>query len=277
MSGDSTPLLHLEALTVGYGSRSPVVSELALSIRAGSFVVIVGPNGCGKSTLLRAIARLLEPTRGLIMLEGRDVRERRPRELARLLGMLPQGSAAPEGTRVVDLVARGRYPHRSLFAAWSAADERAVVAALEATGIRELADRDVDTLSGGQRQRVWLAMALAQDTPTLLLDEPTTYLDLAHQYEALELFRHINRTQGRTIVAVLHDLNQAARYADRIVALREGRIALDGAPAEVLTSAAVEAVFDLPCRVIPDPETGTPLIIPRSQASGQSHLPRRAG
>ena len=267
MTDDPAPLLQLESLTVGYGPRMPVVHDLALSIAAGSFVVIVGPNGCGKSTLLRAIARLLEPTRGEIVLDGRDIRERKPREYARMLGMLPQGSSAPDGIRVVDLVARGRYPHRSPFTGWSAADERAVDAALEATGIRDLVDRDVDTLSGGQRQRVWLAMALAQDTPTLLLDEPTTYHDLAHQYEVLELFREINTIQGRTIVAVLHDLNQAARYADRIVALRDGRVVLDGAPAQTLTAASVEAVFDFPCRVIPDPETGTPLIIPRVETN----------
>ncbi|MFK4730271.1 ABC transporter ATP-binding protein [Agromyces mediolanus] len=257
--------LRLDGVSVAYGRGPAIVDRLDLAVAPGSFVAIVGPNGCGKSTLLRTIAKLLAPSSGSILLDGRALGERGPRELARELGLLPQSNTAPEGMRVGDLVARGRYPHRAAFAKWSGGDESAVSAAMAATGVAELADRDVDTLSGGQRQRVWLAMALAQDTGTLLLDEPTTYLDLAHQIDMLELFRRVNREQGRTIVAVLHELNHAARYADRVVAMRDGRVVVDGAPGEVLTEAAVEQVFGLPCRVIEDPETGTPLVVPRAR------------
>jgi iron complex transport system ATP-binding protein len=259
-------VIALDGVSITYPHGRTVVHELSLGIRRGSFVAIVGPNGCGKSTLLRAIGRLLPVAEGSVVFDGRDVRDRSPRELARSLGMLPQSSTAPEGMRVADLVARGRYPHRRPFAAWTSADETAVREAMDATGVSALADRDVDALSGGQRQRVWLAMALAQDTHTLLLDEPTTYLDIAHQIDALDLFARIHRDRGRTIIAVLHDLNQAARYADRLIALKDGRVVLDGAPGEVLTETAVEEVFDLPCRIIPDPETATPLVVPRRRA-----------
>jgi ABC-type cobalamin/Fe3+-siderophores transport system ATPase subunit len=260
----SDEVFVFEAVTAGYDANRAVIDELSLSIRAGEFVAIVGPNGCGKSTLLRTMARLLRPRSGRIDFDGADLSARSPRELARRLAMLPQSSTAPEGMRVVDLVARGRFPHRGAFSPWAPGDETAVRAALSATGVHDLAERDVDTLSGGQRQRVWLAMALAQDTHTLLLDEPTTYLDIAHQVEAMELFRSINREQGRTIVAVLHDLHHAARYADRVIGLRSGRVMIDGPPSEAITEASVERVFDLRCRVIPDPETGTPLVIPRA-------------
>lgn len=264
---DAVPaeVITVTAASIAYPHGPTVVDALSLGIRAGSFVAIVGPNGCGKSTLLRAIARLVPVASGSIVFDGQDLRARSPRELARSLGILPQSSSAPDGMRVADLVARGRYPHRRPFAAWTHVDETAVRDAMEATGVTDLAGRDVDELSGGQRQRVWLAMALAQDTHTLLLDEPTTYLDIAHQLDALELFRRIHRERGRTIVAVLHDLNHAARYADRIVALKRGRIVIDGSPAEVLTAAAVEEVFDLPCRIITDPESGTPLVIPKTR------------
>lgn len=259
-------VLALRSVSIAYERDRAVVDALSLDIRAGEFVAIVGPNGCGKSTLLRAIARLMRPTSGTIVLDGRDLRDRTPRELARKLGMLPQSNIAPEGMRVVDLIARGRHPHRGAFAPWSSEDEAAVRHAMESTGVVDLAARDIDTLSGGQRQRVWLAMALAQDTGVLLLDEPTTYLDIAHQMDAMELFRRVNREQGRTIIAVLHDLNHAARYADRLVALRDGRVVIDGPPSTVLTADSVERVFDLPCRVIEDPETHTPLVIPRARS-----------
>ncbi|WP_100811137.1 MULTISPECIES: ABC transporter ATP-binding protein [unclassified Microbacterium] len=267
MSAGSQPTdaLGLRSVSIAYDRHRTVVDALNLDIRAGEFVAIVGPNGCGKSTLLRAIARLMRPASGTIMLDGRDLRDRTPRELARELGMLPQSNVAPEGVRVVDLIARGRYPHRGAFAAWTPDDETAVRRAMESTGVVDLAARDIDTLSGGQRQRVWLAMALAQDTGVLLLDEPTTYLDIAHQMDAMELFRRVNREQGRTIIAVLHDLNHAARYADRLIALRDGHVVIDGPPTEVLTADAVERVFDLPCRVIEDPETHTPLVIARAR------------
>lgn len=265
-SPDAVPeVITVTDASIAYPHGPTVVDALSLGIRAGSFVAIVGPNGCGKSTLLRAIARLVPVTAGSIVFDGQDLRTRSPRELARSLGILPQSSTAPDGMRVADLVARGRYPHRRPFAAWTHADETAVRDAMADAGVTDLAGRDVDELSGGQRQRVWLAMALAQDTHTLLLDEPTTYLDIAHQLDALELFRRIHRERGRTIVAVLHDLNHAARYADRIVALKQGRIVIDGPPADVLTAAAVEEVFDLPCRIITDPESGTPLVVPKTR------------
>ncbi|TXK19899.1 ABC transporter ATP-binding protein [Homoserinibacter sp. GY 40078] len=259
------PALALRDVAIAYQRDRPVVDALTLDIRAGEFVAIVGPNGCGKSTLLRAIARLVRPTSGEIVLHGHDIRTRGARELARELGLLSQSNSAPEGMRVVDLVARGRHPHRPAFAPWTDRDEQAVRLAMEQTSVTDLATRDVDTLSGGQRQRVWLAMALAQDTRTLLLDEPTTFLDIAHQIEALELLRLVNREQGRTIVAVLHDLNHAARYADRLIAMRDGKIVVEGPPNVALTAETVESVFDLPCRVLEDPETGTPLVIPRAR------------
>lgn len=268
-SSDTDPLaaaVELRGIGVGYPRGPRIIEDLTTEIEDGSFVAIVGPNGCGKSTLLRAIAKLLPPVVGSVILRGRDVSERSARELARELGMLPQSNSAPEGMRVVDLIARGRFPHRAPFARWSPLDEGAVAAAMHATAVTDLASRDVDALSGGQRQRVWLAMALAQDTPVVLLDEPTTFLDIAHQIDMMELFRRVNREQNRTIVAVLHDLGHAARYADRIIAMREGRIVLDGAPADILTAESVEAVFDLPCRVIPDPDTGTPLVLPRTRS-----------
>ncbi len=257
--------MRVSGLSIGYRGTALAPVPLDLTIARGSFVAIIGPNACGKSTLLRTVARLIPSLGGAIVLDGRDIRERGTRELARELGVLPQGSVAPEGMLVADLVARGRYPHRRTFAPWSDEDERAVRGALDATGVTDLRARPVDSLSGGQRQRVWLAMALAQDTPTLLLDEPTTYLDITHQLDMLDLFRRINRDQGRTVVAVLHDLNHAARYADQIIAMRAGRILAHGTPGDVVTEPLMEEVFDLRSRVIRDPETGTPLVIPRAR------------
>ena len=254
-------------LTLAYGDTR-VAEHLSVDIPDGAFTVIVGPNACGKSTLLKALARLRTPQAGQVYLDGALIGSYPTREVARRLGLLPQTAIAPEGIRVAELVARGRHPHQSLFGAWTAADDRIVAQALRATAIEDLADRLVDELSGGQRQRVWVAMVLAQDTPLMLLDEPTTYLDLAHQIDLLELFRDLNRREGRTLVAVLHDLNHACRYADHLVMLREGRLVAQGAPGEIVTAALVEQVFDLPCRIIQDPVSGTPLVIPEGRARG---------
>ena len=253
----------IRGLTAGYPHARPISVDLDLTIDRGSFVAIIGPNACGKSTLLRTIARLLPVLAGSVLLDGRDIRTRGAKELARELGLLSQSAEAPDGMRVADLIARGRYPHRRAFSSWSAADEQAVATAMERTAVQELSERPVDELSGGQRQRVWLAMALAQETDVLLLDEPTTFLDITHQLDMLDLFRAINREQGTTVVAVLHDLNQAARYADRIVAMRDGAIVRTGTPEEVLTPDVMMRVFDLDCTVIADPETGTPMVVPR--------------
>ncbi|MGB3815387.1 MAG: ABC transporter ATP-binding protein [Shinella sp.] len=255
-----THRLHARSVTLRYDERT-VSSDLTIAIPDGSFTVVVGPNACGKSTLLRALARLLAPTSGQVILDGRSIGEFPTREIARQLGLLPQSATAPSGITVADLVGRGRYPHQSFFRQWSKADEAAVAAAMQATRITDLADRLVDELSGGQRQRVWVAMVLAQETPILLLDEPTTFLDIAHQIELLELLADLN-AEGRTVVAVLHDLNHACRYASHLVAMRSGAILAEGRPSDVVTEQLVEAVFGLPCTVIDDPVSHTPLIVP---------------
>jgi iron complex transport system ATP-binding protein len=252
-----------DELQLAYDRRI-VAERLALAIPDGSFTVVVGPNACGKSTLLRALARLLKPRRGGVYLDGELITSRSSKEVARELGLLPQSSTAPDGITVADLVARGRYPHQRLLRQWSRDDERAVAEAMAATRVQDLADRIVDELSGGQRQRVWLAMALAQQTPILLLDEPTTFLDIAHQVEVMDLCAQLH-ANGRTLVAVLHDLNQACRYATHLVAMRDGAILAEGPPAEIVTAELVETVFGLPCRIVEDPEAGTPLVIPRGR------------
>jgi len=255
--------LSASDITVGYDGR--IISEgLGLDLPEGRFTAIIGPNACGKSTLLRALSRLLKPRAGAVLLDGRDIHSWPAKAVARRLGLLPQSSIAPDGIVVADLVARGRFPHQRLIRQWTAADEEAVAAAMAATGVTELSGELVDTLSGGQRQRVWVAMVLAQRTPIVLLDEPTTFLDIAHQIELLELCVRLNREQGTTMVAVLHDLNQAARYADHVVVMKAGRIVAEGEPRQVVTAELIGDVFGLPCRIIDDPETGTPLVIPRS-------------
>ncbi len=266
--------LSAEAVTLRYDART-ISTGLSVAIADGSFTVIVGPNACGKSTLLRALSRLLVPTSGQVILDGREIGERPAKEVARRLGLLPQSAIAPDGITVADLVARGRYPHQSFLRQWSKTDEVAVADAMRATRVDELASRTVDELSGGQRQRVWIAMVLAQETPILLLDEPTTFLDIAHQIELLDLLAELN-AQGRTVVAVLHDLNQACRYASHLVAMKDGAIVAEGDPAEIVTAELVEAVFGLPCIVIPDPVAGTPLIVPKGRGRGAGPLARPA-
>ncbi len=239
-----------------------VVHDLDLELTEGSFTAIVGPNGCGKSTLLRALGRLMKPTSGQVLLDGRAIAKTPTREVARVLGLLPQTPIAPEGLTVADLVARGRHPHQSWLRQWSRDDEAVVAEALAWTDMSDLAERPVDALSGGQRQRAWISMALAQGTDLLLLDEPTTYLDLSHQIDVLELVGRLHAERGRTVVVVLHDLNLAARYAQRLVAMKDGALVASGTPAEVLTERLLADVFDLEARVVPDPVTGTPMVIP---------------
>lgn len=255
-----TASLLARDITLGYG-ETPIISTLSLEVPDDSFVIIIGPNACGKSTLLRGFARLLRPSTGAVMLDGAEMRSLKPKEAARRLGLLPQSSIAPDGITVADLVGRGRFPHQSAMRTWSSADERAVSEAMAATGVTDLSRRLVDELSGGQRQRVWVAMALAQQTKHLLLDEPTTFLDIAHQIDLMELFADLHRS-GTTLVAVLHDLNHAARYATHLVAMRDGAIVAQGDPREIITAELVEAVYDLPCRVITDPVSGAPLVLP---------------
>jgi iron complex transport system ATP-binding protein len=254
-------MLRTEGLTLGYDGDA-VVSGLTLAIPEGRITAIVGANACGKSTLLRGLARLLKPRAGVVLLDGEDIRRLDTRTVAQRLGILPQQPIAPEGITVAELVGRGRYPHQRWFRHWSADDAAAVAQALDATGTADLADRSVDELSGGQRQRVWIALALAQGTPLLLLDEPTTFLDIAHQVEVLDLLAQLNEEEGRTIVLVLHDLNMAARYAHHLVAMRAGAVVAEGPPDEVVTPDLVLRVFDLACAVVADPVTSTPLVIP---------------
>ncbi|NJQ08095.1 ABC transporter ATP-binding protein [Streptomyces lonarensis] len=256
--------LTADAVTLRY-DRSVVARDLTVAVPDRSFTVIVGPNACGKSTLLRALSRMLRPSEGRVLLDGEEISTLPAKRLARRLGLLPQTPVAPDGITVGDLVARGRYPHQGLLRQWSREDERVVTEAMAATGVTDLAERRVDELSGGQRQRIWIAMALAQQTELLLLDEPTTYLDIAHQIDILDLCARLHEEEGRTLVAVLHDLNHAARYATHLVALREGRVVAQGAPGDIITADLVEDVFRLPCRVIEDPETGTPLVVPAAR------------
>ncbi|ASQ95353.1 ABC transporter ATP-binding protein [Streptomyces violaceusniger] len=253
--------LTARELTLAYEDRT-VVDGLDLAIPDGEVTVIVGPNACGKSTLLRALGRLLRPRGGAVLLDGTDLARIPTKKIARAVGLLPQTPVAPEAITVADLVSRGRQPHQHWWQQWSEEDERAVTDAMERTDVTALADRPVDELSGGQRQRVWIAMALAQETDLLLLDEPTTYLDISHQVEVLDLVRQLNHERGRTVVAVLHDLNQAARYADHLIAMKEGRIVARGRPAEIVTAELVHEVFGLDSVVVPDPVTGSPLVVP---------------
>ena len=262
------PRLTASHLDLAYDDRT-IAEDLSITIPTAQVTVIVGPNACGKSTLLRALGRLLVPRSGSVLLDGHEIRRLPTKEVAQKLGVLPQQPISPDGITVADLVARGRHPHQRWFRQWSKEDEAAVDAALAATRTAGLADRSVDELSGGQRQRVWIAMALAQGTDLLLLDEPTTFLDLTHQIDVLDLLCDLNREQGRTIVCVLHDLNLACRYAHHLVAMRAGAIVAEGPPAQIVTDALVRDVFDLDAQVITDPISGTPLVIP----IGRHHQP----
>lgn len=256
-----TARLNASGLSLGYADRL-VVDGLDLSVPDGKVTVIVGANGCGKSTLLRGLGRLLKPSSGAVLLDGRSIHHQPSREVAKTLGLLPQNPVAPEGLTVVDLVGRGRHPHHGPMRRWSTSDDAAVARALELTDTLALARRPVDELSGGQRQRVWIAMALAQETDVLLLDEPTTYLDVAHQVEVLDLLVDLNVARGATILMVLHDLNLAGRYADHLVALREGQVVAAGSPTDIVTAGLVRDVFGLEARVIDDPVSHTPLVVP---------------
>lgn len=257
----SSSRLVADRITLSYGERV-VVEDLTLAIPDQKITVVVGPNACGKSTFLRALARLLAPAAGTVLLDGKAISERPSREVAQILGVLPQTPIAPEGITVRDLVSRGRHPHQSWWRQWGDADADAVAQALEATGTMEIADRDVDEISGGQRQRAWIAMAVAQGTDLLLLDEPTTYLDLAHQLDVLELVATLNREHGRTIALVLHDLNLASRYAHHIVAMRAGRIVAQGRPDEVITTDLLREVFNIEATIVTDPMSGAPVVLP---------------
>lgn len=267
--------LAAESVTLAYDQRV-IAEKLSVAVPDHSFTVIVGPNACGKSTLLRALSRLLKPTAGRVLLDGQAIGTLPAKAVARTLGLLPQSSVAPDGITVSGLVSRGRYPHQGLLRQWSAEDERIVDESMAATRVTALADRFVDELSGGQRQRVWIAMALAQQTPLLLLDEPTTFLDIQHQLDVLDLCADLHEQRGRTLVAVLHDLNQAARYATHLIAMCEGRIEAQGPPAEIITTELVERVFGVRCRIIEDPESGTPLVVPAARRAGAVAVPTDA-
>ncbi|ALG86833.1 ABC transporter [Gordonia phthalatica] len=261
MTPAARPRLCAERLSVGYDATT-IIENLDVEIRTGQVTTIVGPNGCGKSTLLRTLSRLLTPSAGRVLLDGHDIADQKPKHVARTLGLLPQNPVAPDGLTVSDLVSRGRHPHQSWFRQWSSDDEQAVAQAMELTSTTALADRAVDSLSGGQRQRVWIAMTLAQQTDLILLDEPTTYLDLAHAVDVLDLVDELRTDHGKTVVMVLHDLNLAARYSDALVVMRAGEIVAEGAPEDVLTPELLAASFGLTSQIVSDPISGTPMVVP---------------
>ena len=258
---DLTTRLRGENLTLGYGKKI-IARDLSVAIPDGHFTAIIGPNGCGKSTLLRTLSRLMSPVEGSVFLDGEQIQRFASKEVARRIGLLAQNATTPGDITVQELVARGRYPHQPLFTRWRKEDEIAVTHAMQATGITHLAAQSGDTLSGGQRQRAWIAMVLAQETSIMLLDEPTTWLDISHQIDLLELLSELNRTQGYTLAAVLHDLNQACRYATHLIALRDGEIVAQGAPKEIVTPELIARIYGMRCMIIDDPVAGTPLVVP---------------
>ncbi|MCA2026306.1 iron-enterobactin ABC transporter ATP-binding protein [Enterobacter sp. K16B] len=258
---DTTSRLRGENLTLGYGKKI-IARDLTVAIPDGHFTAIIGPNGCGKSTLLRTLSRLMTPVEGNVFLDGEQIQRFPSKEVARRIGLLAQNATTPGDITVLELVSRGRYPHQPLFTRWRKEDEEAVNRAMRATGITDLALQSVDTLSGGQRQRAWIAMVLAQETAIMLLDEPTTWLDISHQIDLLELLSELNRTQGYTLAAVLHDLNQACRYATHLIALRDGEIMAQGAPKEIVTPELIARIYGMRCMIIDDPVAGTPLVVP---------------
>ncbi|SEN74862.1 ABC transporter ATP-binding protein [Cryobacterium luteum] len=262
-----TPILRAEGVSLGYG-QTPIIENLDLTIVPGAITVIVGANASGKSTLLKGLSRLITPDAGQVTLRGRNIRALPAKKVATVVGLLPQQPVAPDGITVADLVGRGRYPHQGWFRQWSSSDDEIVAAAMAATNTHELAARRLEDLSGGQRQRVWIAMALAQDPEILLLDEPTTFLDVTHQIEVLDLLLERNRERGTTVVMVLHDLNLAARYADHLVVMCAGRIVANGTPAETLTAEIVRHAFDLEARIVPDPVCGSPMVVPIGRFHG---------
>lgn len=263
---DSPHVLVGDNLHLTYDSVV-VAENLDVQVPRGALTMIIGPNGCGKSTLLKALARMLRPQQGTVLLDGVDIQTQPTKAVARRLGLLPQSPVAPEGITVADLVSRGRFPYQQLLRQWSRDDELIVNEAMEGTGVAEFAQRSVDELSGGERQRVWLAMVLAQQTNTLLLDEPTTFLDLSHQLDVLELCATIKDTRAMTVVVVIHELNLAIRYADHLIVMKGGQIHAVGAPEEIISEELIETTFSLPCRIVDDPETGKPLVIPRVRSA----------
>ncbi|MHA0856968.1 ABC transporter ATP-binding protein [Paenibacillus sp. CMAA1364] len=254
-------IFQAKQVVSGYDHKT-IVHGVDLLIPSNKISVIIGANGCGKSTLLKTLARLIKPTSGTITLDGKPISKIPPKQLARVLGLLPQSPIVPEGISVSDLVGRGRFPHQSMFSGWSKKDYEAVAEAMDIMNITEFANQNIDELSGGQRQRVWIAMALAQQTDILFLDEPTTYLDITYQIEILDLLTDLNRKRGTTIVMVLHDINLAARYADHMFALRQGKLVAEGEPSKVITEEMIKDVFGLRCSVIEDPISGSPSVVP---------------
>lgn len=266
--------LEVENITTQY-DHHVISKNLSVEIPDQSFTVIIGPNACGKSTLLRTLSNLIKPSKGHVILDGKKIGTYQSKDVAKKLGLLPQSSTAPDGMTVANLIAHGRYPYQNFFQQWTDEDEQAIVTAMELTNTTDLADRFVDELSGGQRQRVWVAMVLAQQTPLLLLDEPTTYLDIAHQIELLELFTDLHE-QGHTIVAVLHDLNHATRYASHLIAMKAGQIMAQGSPSEIVTEELIQEVYGLKSKIMQDPVTNSPLIVPlgRNRSTWVNHWKR---